>query len=139
VKLRFGSDASLARPQAKPGPSFSIAIQLPDGNRSSHTIKALGASLKWVVYVKAHKYTGESNAQQACAMTESKGVESGCEIFAGGTQAYDLRTGTFELYSKSAAKGCLLASGKFSGTVTPTYQVAIPFKALNVKTKGCWK
>jgi len=134
-----GGDASLARPAAK-GPTYAITIVLPeatnDGKFRNHAGAAVG-SLRATTNVKKHKYVFVVN-NSTCTMALSGKTASGCGVEPTGTTSYTTQKATFDFYSKPGGKGCLLATAKYKGALTPGYPLAyLTFTAEN--TKKCWK
>jgi hypothetical protein len=129
-------DASLARPAAK-GPTYAITIVLPEANGKlrNHASAGVG-SLRATTNVKKHKYVFVVN-NSTCTMGLSGSTASGCGVEPTGTTSYTTQKATFDFYSKSGGKGCLLATAKYKGALTPGYPLSsLVFTAKN--TKKCW-
>jgi hypothetical protein len=131
-------DTSLGRPAAK-GPTYAISIQLPEGRSEgdfrNHAAAAV-ASLRATTIVKKHKYIFIVN-NSTCTMALSGSTASGCGVYVTSTTPYTAKRATFDFFSKSGGKGCLLATASYKGTLDPDSTVPLTFKALN--TKNCWK
>jgi hypothetical protein len=131
------SSASAVRtsPNAAAGPTFTIAVELPE-SRPAAAAGATVMSLKWSVYVKQKRYVGEADTFP-CPMSEAKGVIGGCEVAPSpGTASFVIRKSTFTLYSATGGKGCVLGTGTFKGTTEPPEALGMTLKAENLKT--CW-
>jgi hypothetical protein len=132
------SDASLARPAAK-GPTYAITLVLPEGKSAAalrNHAAAPVASLRATTYVKTHKYVFVVN-NSTCTMSLSGSTASGCGVETTGTTSFTAKKATFDFFSKSGGKGCLLATASYKGGLSPGYPIPLTFKALNTKT--CWK
>ena len=128
-----------ARPAKAKGPTFSIAIVLPDRARaqSSHTIYSLKA-ITFVTSTRSRRptrYVDVVNSASGCTLTYYAGAIGGCEVQSDGSQSYTIKRSTFAFYSKPHAKGCVLAEGTYKGTLG-LGTVPITFKQKNAKT--CW-
>jgi hypothetical protein len=131
---------SAARRPAAKGPSFAITIILPDGAsgdaRRDHATAGV-QSLRATTNVKNRKYVYIYNAGGSCTIGEANGAVTGCGIETTGTTSYVTQKATFDFYSSKGGKGCLLATGKFKGSLIPNTTVPVTLKPQN--TKKCWK
>jgi hypothetical protein len=132
------SPSSLNNPDLAPskkynGPTFSIAIELP--NRLHPNGGATFESLKATMEVGKKKYVfvGDGFCPGA---SDSGGKTYGCEILSSGSKVWKIKSSTFFVYAKQHAKGCVLAEDHFKGTIGEGTVVFSNLKAVN--TKSCW-
>ncbi|HTU82444.1 MAG TPA: hypothetical protein VMF61_09965 [Candidatus Acidoferrales bacterium] len=120
----------------KGGPVYGIAIELPDGKRA-HTSQAEVRSLKAVTaIVKGKRYASLTESPTGCGASDESGTFAGCEVILDGSTTFDVKKAVFSFYSGAKGKGCLLASGTYSGDMGPGI-VGVTFKIENAKK--CWK
>ena len=128
---------SLTPAKAK-GPAYGVAIELPDAARRPSGTSATMRSLKATTYIGRKKFVSIVETSVAgCSLSNVAGTATGCQVIVESSTQFDVKKASFSFYKAAKAKGCVLASAKWTGGTTYQYEIlAVTFKATN--TKKCW-